>query len=177
MRVCLVVVAIVGCGSGSGVPADAAKLADAYDTARCLIKGDYGALGTVTGTAGMNAGATTITVVLDPGPPGKDDFFIKLVPGKGVFAAGVAAGTYPIAGVDTNFINCGLCTNLIADIIASSGPSKFYFTDSGTMTLTQVTPPIQGSAQNLHFVEVDLSGNVVPGGCTASIASVTFSTP
>jgi hypothetical protein len=177
MRACLAVIAIVGCGSGSGAPADAPKLADAYDTARCLIKGDYGALGAVTGTAGQNGPATTITVVLDPGPPGKDDFFIKLVPGKGVFAAGVAAGTYTIAGVDANFINCGLCTNLIADIVASSGPSKFYFTDSCSMTLTSVTPPIQGSAQNLHFVEVDLSGNVVPGGCTASIASVTFSTP
>jgi hypothetical protein len=159
------------------VPADAAKLADAYDTARCLIEGDYGALGTVAGVAGSNAGATTITVVLDPGPPGKDDFFMKLVPGKGVFAGGVAAGTYTLAGVDTNFINCGLCTNLIADIIPASGPSKFYFTDSGTVTLTSVTPPIAGSAQNLHFVETDLNGTPVAGGCTASIASVSFSTP
>jgi len=177
MRACLVVTLVAACGSDPGVSVDAAKLADAYDTARCLIKGDYGALGTVTGTAGMNGTATTVTVVLDPGPPGKDDFFIKLVPGRGVFGAGVAPGTYPLLGADTSFVNCGLCTNLIADIVASSGPSKFYFTDSGTVTLTSVTPPIQGSAQDLHFVEVDLSGTKVPNGCTATIASVTFSTP
>jgi hypothetical protein len=170
---------LVACGDPDpGTAADAPpQQADAYDTARCLIQGDYGALGAVTGTAGTNAGATTITIVLDPGPPGKDDLFFKLVPGKGVFTGGVAAGTYPLAGVDTSFSDCGLCTNLIADITAT-GPSKFYFTDSGTVTFTSVTPPIAGSAQDLHFVEVDLnSGLAIPGGCTGTIASVSFSTP
>ena len=95
-----------------------------------------------------------------------------------MFAAGVAAGTYTIAGVDTGFLTCGLCVNVIADIIPTSGPSKFYFARSGTVTLTSVTPPIAGSAQNLQLVETDItSGSAIPGGCTAAIASVSFSTP
>jgi hypothetical protein len=173
----LAIIAVTACGSGSDT-VDAPKAVDAYDTARCLVKGDYGALGSITGTAGnTNAGSTTITVTLDPGPPGKDDLFLKLVPGTGVFTGGVAPGTYTLAGVDTNFTTCGLCTNLIADI-TTSGPSKFYFADSGTVTFTSVIPPIAGSAQNLHFAEIDINtGAKIAGGCTATIASITFSTP
>ena len=169
---------LAACG-GSSDAIDAAVAADAYDTATCLIQGHYGALGSLTGTAGTTGtGATTITVTLDPGPPGKDDFFIKLVGGKGVFAGGVAAGTYPIGGADANFLNCGLCVNLIADIKPGTGPSKFYFAASGMVTLTTVAPPIMGSAMTLHFDEIDITtGNKIVGGCTASIDSVTFSTP
>jgi hypothetical protein len=172
----LAIATLAAC-SGSSASPDAPKPVDAYDTARCLIKGNYGDLGSVTGTAGTASGATTVTITLDPGPPGKDDLFWKLVPGKGVFAGGVAAGTYTITGVDANFLNCGLCTNLIADI-TTSGPSKFYFADSGTVTFTSVTRPIAGSAQNLHFAEVDINtGAEIAGGCTGSIASVMFTTP
>ena len=171
----LAITILAACGSGSNAPADAPV--DAYDTSRCLIKGIYGALGAVTGTAGSNNGSTTITVTLDPGPPGKDDLFLQLIPGKGVFAAGVAAGTYTIAGADRNFTSCGLCTNLIADI-TQSGPSKFYFADSGTVTFTSVTPPIAGSATDLHFSEIDITnGSMILGGCIATISSVMFSTP
>ncbi len=173
----LLAIATLAACSGSTPSADAPKQADAYDTARCLIQGNYGDLGSVTGTAGTVSGATTVTITLDPGPPGKDDLFWKLVPGKGAFTGGVAAGTYTIGGVDASFNTCGLCTNLIADI-TSSGPSKFYFADSGTVTFTSVTPPIAGSAQNLHFAEIDIStGAEVSGGCTGSITSVSFSTP
>jgi hypothetical protein len=172
----LAIATLAACSGSSATP-DAAKQADAYDTARCLIKGNYGDLGSVTGTAGTVSGATTVTITLDPGPPGKDDLFWKLVPGKGVFTAGVAPGTYSIAGTDASFNTCGLCTNLIADI-TSTGPSKFYFADSGGVTFTSVTPPITGTAQNLHFVEIDLgTGAPVSGGCTGSITSVSFSTP
>jgi hypothetical protein len=152
------------------------SIPDADVAATCLIKGDYGALGTVTGTAGT-AGtapvATTITVVLDPGPPGKDDLFIRLVPGKGVFAGGIAAGTYPIGGVDANFTTCGLCTNIVADV-SNTGPAKFYYASSGTVTLTTVTAPITGTVQNLAFGEIDISTGAVNGPCTASITSASF---
>lgn len=147
---------------------------DAYDTARCLIKGSYGALGTLTGTTGM-MGGVTMTATIDAGPP-RDTFFLKMVTGKGVFAGGLAAGTYSIAGVDKEFLNCGLCVHIIADI-TSSGPTKFYFAQSGMVTLTSTSAPIAGSAQGLQLVEVDIgSGQPVAGGCTASIDSVSFST-
>jgi len=146
----------------------------------CLIPSDYGALGAKTGTADLNT-PNSLTIVLDPGPP-KDDFFVKLVAGKGGFAAGaLKTGTFQITGADADFNNCGLCVNVIADIVAGQGPTKFYFPDAGTVTLTSATATgatasqIAGSAQNLHFVEIDLgTGLAVPGGCSATVASISF---
>jgi hypothetical protein len=173
------VLALVACGGGSSDTVDAPAPDSGYDTAKCLIKGLYGDLGTVTGVAGTSTdGSKTITVNLDPGPPGKDDFFLKLTAGKGVFAGGLAPGTFTITGPDGNFLTCGLCTNLIADIKPTTGPTKFYFADSGTVTLSSVAAPFSGSAQNLLFFEIDImTGNKVPGGCMAKIDAVTFSTP
>jgi hypothetical protein len=172
----LVLLAACSGSSESSSPDAAPMAADAYDTARCLIKGDYGDAGAFTGTAGMNQGATTMTATLEPGTA-RDAFFIKMVPGRGVFAGGVAPGTYTIAGVDAGYSTCGLCVHIIADI-TSSGPSKFYFARSGTVTFTSTTAPIAGSAQNLHFAEVDInSGAEVAGGCQGSITSISFSTP
>lgn len=178
MRWLTSLVLLVACsGPSESSSPDAAPMADAYDTARCLIKGDYGDAGAFSGTAGTNQGATTMTATLDAGPP-RDAFFIKMVPGRGVFASGLAPGTYPIAGVDAGYSTCGLCVHIIADIVASSGPSKFYFADSGTVTLTSTTAPLAGSAHDLHFAEVDIStGAKVAGGCQGSMTSISFSTP
>ena len=152
---------------------DAAPVVDApYDTARCLIAGHYGALGTKTGTAGSVQGSPTLTIVVDGGPP-RDTFFLKLNAGEGVFTGGLANGTYPIAGADLDFNNCGLCVNIIADIVSMQGPSKFYFADAGTVTLTATQPPA-GNLSNVTFKEFTSAGTVVPGGCVASIASMTF---
>jgi hypothetical protein len=161
------------CSSDSPVLLDG-SITDADPIARCLIPGSYGALGTKTGTAGTVQTNPTLTVVLDAGPP-KDDYFVKLVAGKGAFAGGaLAPGTFTIGGADASFNDCGLCTNLIADIVAGQGPTKFYYTDTGTVTLT-ATNPIAGSAQNLHFVEFDVNtGLAVPGGCTSTVTSIAF---
>lgn len=149
---------------------------DATDTARCLIKGNYGALGSLTGTRSMNAGATTATFTLDPGPP-RDTFFIKLEPNKGVFSTGVKPGTYTISGVDAGYSTCGLCIHIIADIVSGQGPSKFYFAESGSVMLTSTTTPVTGSATNLMLREVDInSGQFVTNGCSATIDSVSFTT-
>lgn len=174
MRPALVLLLAAACSDSSEATVDAPPAnADAYDTARCLIKGDYGAVGAVTGTATM--GANTLSATLDPGPP-RDSLFVKLVAGKGVFAGGLAAGTYTISGVDAGYTTCGLCVHIIADIVTGSGPSKFYFADSGSVTLTG-TGPVAGSASNLHFTAVDInSGAKIADGCDATIASISFST-
>lgn len=163
-------VAACGGDDSSSTPDAPGSTPDAYDTARCLIKGDFGAIGSVTGTATM--GVNTLSATIDAGPP-RDTFFIKLVTGKGVFASGLAAGTYTISGVDAGYLTCGLCVHIIADI-GSGGPGKFYFADSGSVTLA-ATGPVMGSAQNLHLAEVDInSGAKVPGGCEATIDSISF---
>jgi len=175
MRRLFLLALLVACSdSSSSDTVDApAATPDAYDTARCLIKGDYGAVGAVTGTATM--GANTLSTTLDPGPP-RDTFFLKLVAGKGVFTGGVATGTYTISGVDAGYLTCGLCVHIIADIVTGQGPSKFYFADAGSVTITSTTP-IAGSASNLQLTAVDLnSGAKIADGCDATIASIMFST-
>jgi hypothetical protein len=155
------------------------SIVDADPQATCLVPADYAALGTRPGTADLTV-ESSLTVVLDPGPP-KDDFFVKLIAGQGAFAGGaIRTGTFALTGADASFTTCGLCINLIADIVAGQGPRKFYFAESGTVTLTRAdatagaTPSkIAGSAQNLHFVEIMVDGTRVPG-CTSTIASITF---
>ncbi len=181
----LAVALAVSAGACSGDPApvllDASPIPDADQLARCLVPADYGALGTKTGTADLTT-PNSLAVTLDPGPP-KDDFFLSLIPGKGAFAGGaLKTGTFTIGGADASFTDCGLCTNLIADIDPVQGPAKFYYTVSGTVTLTSAsaststsTSMIAGSAQNLRFVEIDVTtGMPVTGGCTSTIASITF---
>lgn len=148
---------------------DASTTDAPYDTARCLITGHYGALGTKTGMPTL--GPTTLSVVLDGGPP-RDTFFLKLTAGKGVFSGGLANGSFPLAGADLDFTNCGLCVNIIADI-GAMGPTKFYFADAGTVTLTSTSPPA-GMLSNVTFKEVTSGGAPVFGGCVASITSLTF---
>ncbi|GEM_PF-4465700 len=172
MRILLVAILLTACGDDGGTAAvDAPSGNDAYDTARCLITGNYGALGAKTGTTAQ--GPATLTVVLDPGPP-RDSFFIKLNTGKGAFTGGLANGTFPITGADASSPTCGLCVNIIADIVTMQGPSKFYFATAGSVTLTSTQPPI-GTVSDLSFVEVGVNGDVMPGGCTATIDSMSFS--
>ena len=166
----MLLIALAACGGDDAMTTpDAPSMPDAYDTARCLIKGDFGAVGSVMGSATM--GASTLSATLDAGPP-RDSFFIKLVTGKGVFTSGLAAGTYTIAGADAGYLTCGLCVHIIADI-TSTGPSKFYFADAGSVTLAS-TAPVMGSATNLHFAEVDIGTGAKIPGCEGTIASITF---
>lgn len=175
MRIALILI-LAGACSDSSAPIVVDAMPDAYDNARCLIMGNYGALGSLTGTRGTTATATTATMTLDPGPP-RDTFFVKLEPNRGVFGSGVAPGTYTIAGADAGFSTCGLCVHIIADIVSGVGPTKFYFADTGSVTLTSTTTPVSGSAQNVHLREVDIaSGQFVTNGCEAMIDSVTFTT-
>jgi len=160
---------LVACSDDPQQLIDAASVDAAYDTARCLITGHYGALGAQSGTSPL--GPTTLSIVLDGGPP-RDTFFIKLNSGKGVFTGGLANGTYMLAGADLDFNNCGLCVNIIADV-GAAGPTKFYFADAGTVTLTGTSPPA-GTLSNVTFKEYTAAGAPVANGCVASITSMTF---
>jgi len=175
-RSCLLALALAACSdSGTESPAiDAPVTADSSNadaSSGCLVSTNYGALGAKTGTTAQ--GPTTLTITLDAGPP-RDTFFLKLNTGKGVFAGGLANGTYTLSGADLDFNNCGLCVNVIGDIVAGQGPSQFFFATAGSVTLTSTSPPA-GSLSNVTFTEVTLSGAPVDGGCTSSIASMTFS--
>ncbi|HET9625417.1 MAG TPA: hypothetical protein VFP84_28815 [Kofleriaceae bacterium] len=173
---------VVACGGDPAPTLLDAGNVDANPQARCLIPASYGALGAQAGSADVT-GDNSITVVLAPGPP-KDDLFISLTAGSGVFAGGIKPGTFTISGQDASFNTCGLCTTILAHIDAQTGPAKFFFADAGTITLDTATPAAQGapskiagSAQNLHFTEIDLGASgatPVQGGCQTTIESLSF---
>jgi hypothetical protein len=158
--------ATFGCGGSDANNTDAAI--DMPGAAQCLIASNFGDLGATTGTTSL--GNNSLSIQIDAGPP-RDQLFIKVNAGKGVFAGGLKPGTYSLTS-ETDFTNCGLCVNILADIVSMQGPSKFYFADAGTVTLTSVMPP-EGSAQSVSFHEVTASGATVPG-CTSTITAVSF---
>ena len=171
MRRFIILLAACG-GGGSDGPMDAPMAPiDSPPNQNCLVAASYGDAGVKTGTTSL--GPTTATIVMDPGPP-RDSFFIKLVAGKGVFAGGLANGTYTLAGAELMQGNCGLCVNLLADI-GNTGPSKFYFATAGTVTLTSTSPPA-GSLANVMLRETDANGNPM-GTCTTAISAMQFSVP
>lgn len=148
--------------------------APAHDEALCLVAATHAPTVTAA-TAGMAGGGhPTVTMTIAAGPP-RDSLFLKLISSAGAFSQGLRTGTFSITGVDTGFTSCGLCVNIVADVVPGQGATKFYQATSGEVTLTSVTPPLAGSVSNVTFVEVDLAGNVVPG-CTTKIASATFMT-
>jgi hypothetical protein len=167
MRSFLFVLAACG-SSGSDAPVDASSVDAAVP---CLVSANYADLGTKTGSTSQ--GPATLTIVLDAGPP-RDSFFIKLNAGKGVFAAGLANGTYPIANAELSLATCGLCVNLIADIVTGQGPSGFYFATGGSVTLTSTQPPA-GTLTNITLHEVTSDGTPVNSGCTSKIGTMQFS--
>ena len=162
----LILALFVGCGGGGSTSPDA------DNTAQCLVLGNYGDLGSKTGST-ATGGPSSVTIVLDAGPP-RDSFFLKLNAGMGVFAGGLRIGTFTIEGAELAQSTCGLCVNIIADIVTGQGPSKFYFATSGSVTLTSHTPPV-GTLSNVMFREVSAAGQPISGGCTSAISAMAFS--
>lgn len=176
-RLPLALLVLAACSDSSAPGVDAPPAIDAAvdapsNPADCLISTAYGDLGTKTGITSQ--GPTTLSVVLDAGPP-RDSFFIKLNAGVGVFSGGLANGTYTLTGAELDLSTCGLCVSIIADIVTGQGPTKLYFATGGTVTLTDTAPPT-GTMQDVTFQEVDFGGGMVPGGCTSSITAMAFGT-
>lgn len=156
-------------GSWMGCSDDPAPMMEPPDAstpnAQCLVEADYGELGALTGSTGSTMSPTSLTVVLDAGPP-RDSFFINL-------KNGIGTGTYQIDGADADATTCSLCVNIIADIVAMQGPTKFYFATAGSVMLTATQPPA-GSLSNVTFVETTSGGAPTNSGCTSRIGSMTF---
>ncbi|MGE0397202.1 MAG: hypothetical protein AB7T06_10820 [Kofleriaceae bacterium] len=116
---------------------------------------------------------TSLSVTIDAGPP-RDTFFLRLQAGRGAFAGGAPTpGTYALTGAEVNYDQCGVCANVIADIVTGQGPSKFYFATGGSVSLTAVSPPA-GTLAGVTFSEVSSAGTPISSGCTTTIESMTF---
>lgn len=160
----VICIALAACSDDATGTPDA-SLDAASDEARCLVASDYGDLGARTGTVSAGASPTSLTVVLDEGPP-RDSFFINL-------KNAIPTGTYQIDGANADATTCSLCVNIIADIVAMQGPTKFYFATSGSVTLTATEPPA-GTLSDVVLVETSAGGAPTNSGCTSRIGAMSF---
>lgn len=97
-----------------------------------------------------------------------DSFVLELIEGAGAFTDDdVAAGEFPIEGVETNIDTCGVCITLVAGDIE-------YIATGGTLELTEVEATLTGSATDLTFAEIGDDGGALAGGCETEVATVTF---
>ena len=179
-----------GSGGGDASVADGGFDFDAIDV-RCdepLVDPALGDLGTlefraVVEPTGGGGQYLDLFASIEAGPV-VDIVQIQLWP-LGVFADGLAPGTYEIAGGETDFYACGACALVIADFdFAQMTFQQQLMASGGTLQLDQVSTTagemVSGTLTNAAFREVSLDDSTqtqtnVPGGCTTAIDSVSFS--
>lgn len=179
-----------GGGADAGSDTDGGTGVDAMPV-RCdapLVDFELGDLGmldfrAVVEPAGGGAQYIDLFASIAPGPM-VDVVQIQLWP-LGVFAGGLAPGTYEIAGPETDFYSCGACALVIADYdLVGDTFEQQMMASAGTLQLDAVsTTPgemITGTLTGALFREVALDDpnqtqSNVPGGCTTAIDSVQFS--
>jgi hypothetical protein len=95
----------------------------------------------------------------------------------GVFANGIAPGTYTIAGAELDLGTCGLCVLIGTDAAADGTPTDYYFATGGTVKIDTVTPALTGKLLNVTFTHIvfDSNGNmVIADDCTTMLTELDF---
>lgn len=103
-----------------------------------------------------------------------DIFKLVLIDGRGVFASGYAPGTYTIAAAETKYATCGACVEIFANVDASNNFAAFYMAQSGTLTITSVTPRLTGTLSNADLIHLNDDDTVNTDGCTTHVDSLAF---
>lgn len=154
-----------------GSSVDAASGADASPAA-CQADQDYG-MATLADQYAEGAVMTSIyfdgALNADAAP---DLLSFELRP-MGVFASGIAAGTYTLEGAELDPATCGLCVLLVADVSDTREPG-FYLATGGMVEITSVSPRLTGKATNLQFEREPFDGGTDPLMCTSAITEVAF---
>jgi hypothetical protein len=148
----------------------------------CLAAASYGAP-TMPAAATHTAGTNVYS--LGGEIDGTDDaFLLDLFGGLGVFAGGVAPGTYQIAGDETQYATCGACAVLVARLepgVTLQDPDRIYLASSGTVEILSLSPRLTGSVSNLvlDHVRIDSTSahSTVVGDCQTTIDRIVFDAP
>jgi hypothetical protein len=177
-----------GGGGADAAPGDAGVDAPALRCNNPLVDFELGDLGALEFRAeiepnGAGGNYVDLFASIAPGPM-VDVVSIQLWPGLGAFAGGLAPGTYPIAGVETDFYSCGACAMVVADFdLVNNTFEQQLMASSGTLQIdmvsTTVGQMVTGSLTNARFREVTLNDQTqtqtdVAAGCTTEIDSVSF---
>jgi hypothetical protein len=96
---------------------------------------------------------------------------LSLHDGRGAFAAGGAEiGTFPLEG-EMAPDACGICLGFTLP----AGPVDVSLSPvSGTITFDEIDGAIAGSLSNLALQQLDMTGEPLEGGCSATLISATF---
>lgn len=188
---------LIGCGSESTTPTGAAP------TDAGVVESG----GADSAEAGTEKKCTKITVknlIRDPEFGKPDEKYAALVgepdPAFGTavpdefqiqlyeFAQKQAPGTFDLsAGDETNFSTCVHCVMVFEDMNAAGDAVRYFFQESGQLTLTENPTPttgaVKGTLKNARLVEVtvDYAGKTyestkVPGGACIEIDSLDIDT-
>ncbi len=136
----------------------------------CRVAVDYGDIGGVGGAAeDIQESLVWFGMIPDECGERVVELSIELVDGRGVFAGGLATGSYDIAGDELDPDTCGVCARLIVD------DGKCFFATAGTLELTSTEIDLVGRLIGAAFGPVDcLTDQVIPGACTSRIGSMSF---
>ncbi len=137
----------------------------------CTAEADYGAatlLNQVAEDALPTAIAGAGELNADP-----DLIQVELYNGFGVFAGGIAPGTYTLAGDELNYSTCGACVRLFTET------DDDYFATGGTITVTQVTPDLVVDIADVTFEHVDIDATTFVStphadGCLSAVTSASL---
>jgi hypothetical protein len=173
--------------SGPGDNPDASARPDAA-VADCSVAANLGDLPTLTEAAAtFDSEDDLIFLYIPLDQSATPDFLaIELWEGFGVFEGGFAAGTYTIAGDETNLLECGACVALFGDVDNQAMQVRqIFMASSGTIDIEQIDTTaggrLKGTVSSVALREVTLdqvSGQTdVPGGCTSAIGSFSFDVP
>ena len=115
-----------------------------------------------------------------------DVMLIDLYAGFGAFEAGIPATgtTVQLTGAEASPDTCGACITIQVDYTENGSTedqsTSTYIADGGTLNLTSATATsFAGNLNNVTFKHVNVDSDLVatphPDGCTATLASVSFS--
>jgi hypothetical protein len=168
-------------GAGGEGPGGGGNEGGSGGAVECPIEdGDYGALGSVVGTASSNAEGIGWTWPLENGNPA-DSLYIELYSGTGLFEEGIVEGTFQLTGDELSYETCSLCVGINVDYDTDNDDfAADYLATGGSVTLTSVEGNLTGTLNNVTFqhVEIDYGNDYVTtpvgDGCEASITSLSF---
>lgn len=174
--------ALAACGDdgGSGVRVDARPVGmDA--PVECQAEAAYGMPTLADSFAGRDV-ETMPEVVYYNGSMNTDydDLTIELYKGFGAFTkTEIEPGTIQLTGDEADYYTCGACVLIYANWNRDTEEAAMiYLAIGGTLTISQVTPNIQGTLLNASFVHVDIdeegASTPSPDACASSIEQVAF---
>jgi hypothetical protein len=135
----------------------------------CQVDADYGELGALSGTADAIADQLVWAGMVDDECGARRVHLqIKLINGRGAFAAGIVPGTYGITGEELAPGTCGACIRLEVSAMC-------YFASGGTLSLTSTEVDLAGQLTGASFRPVScVTDAPLTTDCESAIDSMSF---